>query len=112
MPDKQAIPRRIQRRLKDPLSCRDCRIVAAIIGLLVAHLAEGRQASEEFRIDAASSTMVVHVGRSGIFGFAGHDHEVAVPAITGSVMLDQADVSRSNLSLQFNAAALKVTGKG
>jgi polyisoprenoid-binding protein YceI len=70
------------------------------------------QASEEFRIDAASSKMLLHVGRSGLFKFAGHDHEVAVPAFAGQVMLDRTDVSRSSLSVQFDAAALTVTGKG
>ena len=53
--------------------------------------------SQELHIDAASSKMMVNVGRTGILAFAGHDHEVAVPAITGSVMLDRTDVSRSKL---------------
>jgi polyisoprenoid-binding protein YceI len=68
--------------------------------------------SQELRIDAASSKMVVHVGRSGLFGFAGHDHEVVVPVLAGSVMLDRTDVSRSKVSVQFDATAMKVTGKG
>ena len=69
-------------------------------------------AAEEFRIDAASSNMVLNVGRSGLFGFAGHEHEVAVPSFVGHVMVDRSDVSRSSLSVEFDAAALKVTGKG
>jgi polyisoprenoid-binding protein YceI len=72
----------------------------------------GSPASEQFGIDAASSKIRLNVGRSGLFGFAGHDHEVAVPAFAGNVMLDRADVSRSSLSVQFDAAALTVTGKG
>ena len=69
-------------------------------------------ATEEFRIDAASSNMVLNVGKSGLFGFAGHEHEVAVPSFVGHVMVDRSDVSRSSLSIEFDAAALKVTGKG
>lgn len=70
------------------------------------------QNTEPFRIDAASTNIMVHVGRAGVFGFAGHDHEVAVPAIEGTVTVDRADVGRSSLQLEFDAAALKVTGKG
>ena len=57
-------------------------------------------------------SILLNVGRSGLFGFAGHDHEVAVPAFAGNVMLDRADANRSSLSIQFDAAALTVTGKG
>jgi polyisoprenoid-binding protein YceI len=56
--------------------------------------------------------MVVHVGRSGLFGFSGHDHEVVAPVLDGSVMLDRTDVSRSKVSIQVDATAMKVTGKG
>jgi polyisoprenoid-binding protein YceI len=47
-----------------------------------------------------------------LFGFAGHDHEVIAPVLAGSVMLDRTDLSRSKLSIQFDATAMKVTGKG
>lgn len=67
---------------------------------------------QEFRIDTVHSRMMVHVRRSGIFSFAGHDHEVAVPAIDGTVTLDRTDVTASKLSLQFDATAMKVTGIG
>lgn len=80
--------------------------------LTIATRAGSGLTAKEFRIDPASSKMTVHVGRSGLFAFAGHDHEVAVPAFTGLVTMDRTDVSRSKLSVQFNAAAMTVTGKG
>jgi len=80
--------------------------------LLANERASGTPDSQEFHIDATSSKMMVHVGRSGVFSFAGHDHEVAVPAIAGTVTLDRTDVTRSKLSLQFDATAMKVTGIG
>jgi polyisoprenoid-binding protein YceI len=86
---------------------------AAVLCILLAfgQTSAGPQ-SEEFRIDAASSKMVVNVGRSGIFGFAGHDHEVIAPVLDGSVTLNRTDVSRSKLAIRFDASAMKVTGKG
>jgi polyisoprenoid-binding protein YceI len=80
--------------------------------LLTNERASGAQDSQEFHIDATSSRMMVHVGRSGLFSFAGHDHEVAVPAMAGTVTLDRTDVTRSKFSLQFDATAMKVTGAG
>ena len=85
-------------------------------GLLViisgAGLVLARQSGQEFRVDAASTSIVVHVGRAGLLAFAGHDHEVAVPAVEGRVSLNPTDVSRSQVALRFDARALRVTGKG
>lgn len=58
------------------------------------------------------SRVTVHVGRSGLFGFAGHEHEVVGPVVRGSVVADPDDPARSSVSLEFDAAALKVSGKG
>jgi polyisoprenoid-binding protein YceI len=52
------------------------------------------------------------VGKSGAFSFAGHNHEVLAPAVTGRVTFDPSDWQRSAVVLQFDASALKVTGKG
>jgi polyisoprenoid-binding protein YceI len=82
-------------------------ILVACAGLVVA-----QQANQEFRIDAASTSVVVHVGRAGLFAFAGHDHEVTAPVVDGSVSMNLADLSRSRVTLQFDARAIKVTGRG
>lgn len=78
----------------------------------VTTLALAAQEPEQYRIDSAATSITLKVGRSGIFGFAGHNHEIAVPAVEGRIALDQTDLSRSSLSLEFDAAALRVTGKG
>lgn len=70
------------------------------------------QGPEQFVIDATETTMIIDVGRAGIFRFAGHDHEVAVPAVKGRIALDRSNITRSSVSAEFDAAALKVTGKG
>jgi len=84
----------------------------ALILMAIALAALAPPDNEQYRIDPASTSMTVHVGRSGLFGFAGHDHEVAVPAVQGSVTLNRADLGQSSVRLEFDAAALKVTGKG
>lgn len=88
------------------------RIPRVAIGTLLLSIGLAAQGPQEFRIDPASSSIVVQVGRAGVFAFAGHDHEVAAPAVDGRVVLDRSDMSRSSVQLQFAATALKVTGKG
>jgi polyisoprenoid-binding protein YceI len=65
----------------------------------------------EMTIDAAGSQVLIQVGKAGVFGFAGHAHEVAATDVRGLVTFDLADPSRASVSLEFAAAALRVTGK-
>ena len=87
-------------------------LVGLVLIISGAGLVLARQASQEFRVDASSTSIVVHVGRAGLLAFAGHDHEVAVPAVEGRVSLNPTDVSRSQVALRIDARTLKVTGKG
>ena len=66
---------------------------------------------EVMTIDAGRSRVVIHVGKAGVFGVAGHAHEVVAPA-TGSVRLDVADFGRTEVLLEFESASLRVTGRG
>jgi len=65
-----------------------------------------------YAVDPEASRVLVQVGKSGVFGFAGHTHEVEAPGVTGEVVADDEDLSRSSVSLTFQAASLRVTGKG
>jgi polyisoprenoid-binding protein YceI len=69
------------------------------------------QTPEQFVIDPAQTTVTLHVGKSGIFSVAGHEHEVIAPGTKGQITLGRPDVGRSSVSMTFDAAALKVTGK-
>lgn len=80
-----------------------CTVVAA---------ASAAQGPDRFQIDPAATHVTIRVGRSGVFGFAGHDHEIVAPAVQGEITIDRSDVSRSRVRLEFDATALKVTGKG
>ena len=87
-------------------------LLQGVIILTAAGLAVAAQTNQEFRVDPAATSVVVQVGRAGLFKFAGHDHEVAVPGVGGRISVDSTDPSRSRVALQFDAKALKVTGKG
>ena len=88
-------------------------IRSVMLPLLVAVSAlVAAQGPEQLAIDSARTTITLHVGRAGVLGFAGHDHEIAVPAVQGQVTLDRSDVTRSTMTATFDAAALKVSGRG
>src|SRR6267143_1171773 len=90
-----------------PSSFRSWACVSAV--LAAAPLAA---ASRTYVVDAAQSSVRVHVGKSGAFSFAGHTHEVAAPALSGEVTADPADLAASRVALTFEAAALMVRPEG
>jgi polyisoprenoid-binding protein YceI len=88
-------------------------VAVAVAGCLT--LAAGVPAGGALtRLDlaAAESHVLIGVGKAGLFGFAGHAHEVVAPEVSGNVTLDEADWSHSSVSLEFKSAALRVSGKG
>jgi polyisoprenoid-binding protein YceI len=85
--------------------------IGALLLVWLASVALGAQGGT-YQIDQTATSVLIVVGKAGVFSFAAHDHEVVAPAVAGSIVLDQTDVTKSKVSLEFNAAALKVTGKG
>jgi polyisoprenoid-binding protein YceI len=69
-------------------------------------------APRTFTVDTARSKALIDVGKGGAFSFAGHTHEVEAPLTSGAIHFDADNVPKSDIRLQFNAAAMKVTGKG
>jgi polyisoprenoid-binding protein YceI len=69
-------------------------------------------ASRTFAVDTTRSKALIDVGKAGAFSFAGHTHEVEAPLTSGVVHFDPDNTSKSDLRLEFNASAMKVTGKG
>ena len=65
-----------------------------------------------FTVEPDRSHAMIAVGKSGAFSFAGHTHEVEAPVTSGSVRLDPDTPSKSDVKLVFNAAKMRVTGKG
>src|SRR5688572_16873096 len=87
-------------------------LLPGVVILTAAGLTVAAQTNQEFRVDPAATNVVVQVGRAGLFKFAGHDHEVAVPGVAGRISLDAKDPGRSRVAVQFDAKALKLTGRG
>jgi polyisoprenoid-binding protein YceI len=69
-------------------------------------------AQKSYAVVPAERSVVIDVGKSGLFSFAGHTHEVVAPGFSGEVVADDEDLSRSRVTLVFDARALKVTGRG
>ena len=65
-----------------------------------------------FTVEPGQSKALIDVGKTGAFSFAGHTHEVEAPLTSGVVHLDLDNPSRADVRLEFNAAAMRVTGKG
>jgi polyisoprenoid-binding protein YceI len=65
-----------------------------------------------FNVEPEQSRALIDVGKSGAFSFAGHTHEVEAPVKSGVVHLDTDDPTHNNVRLEFNATAMRVTGKG
>jgi polyisoprenoid-binding protein YceI len=63
-------------------------------------------------IEPGESHVTILVGKAGMLSFAGHIHEVVAPAVRGRVTFDPTDWPHASVSLEFDAAALRVTGKG
>jgi polyisoprenoid-binding protein YceI len=80
--------------------------------LLAGSLTLGAAGPRTFTVDISRSKALIDVGKAGAFSFAGHTHEVEAPLTSGLVHVDPDNVSKSDLRLQFNAAAMKVSSKG
>ncbi len=64
-----------------------------------------------FTIDAAASSVTIHVGKAGVLGFAGHIHEVVAPALSGTVTVYPDGSQPSEVTITFDAGALRVVDK-
>ena len=69
-------------------------------------------APRTFAVDSDASTATAHVGKTGIGSFAGHDHVVVAPLMRGEVVADLDDLTKSSVSVDVNARALKVSPEG
>src|SRR4051794_39418918 len=86
--------------------------MAALAAAIAGGQSLGAASPRTFTIDPAQSRALIEVGRSGAFSFAGHTHEVEAPLTSGVIHLDADDPSHDDVRLEFNAAAMRVTGKG
>jgi polyisoprenoid-binding protein YceI len=84
--------------------------LAVLASLAVADSAHA--GGRAFVVDSAASQLTISVGKAGLFGFAGHEHEVLATVVEGTIVAEGAAVARSSVTLRFAAAGLKVSGRG
>jgi polyisoprenoid-binding protein YceI len=90
-------------------------MVKDVLGAALVLVLGARGVSAEprtYAVDAERSAVTIHVGRAGLFKFAGHEHEVLAPRFGGEILADPLDLARSSVSLTLAAAALKVSDRG
>ena len=75
-------------------------------------IAAAQQIPEVLTIDRAASQVTIHVGKAGLFRFAGHAHEVIAQDVNGTVRLDRTNPARSSVQLEVVTTSLAVTGRG
>ena len=86
--------------------------VAAILAWGLAQVAAAEPSSGGvYRVNEERSAVRVHVGKSGVFSFAGHKHVVAAP-VTGSITADPGNLGASSVELTFPTAGFRVLAEG
>ena len=64
--------------------------------------------ARRFVIDPPRSRILVHVGKAGLFKFAGHEHDVVAPLRDGEVLADPSNLALSSVRLSFDATAIRL----
>jgi polyisoprenoid-binding protein YceI len=85
--------------------------VPVFVLLLVAE-APAQAAARVYTLEPAQSRLTIHVGKTGVFGFAGHEHEVVAGGFRGTATFDPDRIAQSSVDLTFEAGALRVAGQG
>ncbi len=65
-----------------------------------------------FRVDPSASRLTVHVGKTGLFSFAGHEHDVIAAAFKGEVGADPDNLAGSSVHLVFESSGLRLSSPG
>jgi polyisoprenoid-binding protein YceI len=97
----------------DPSRSLRAGVVLAVLYACVWSLPLSIAAQEEdWVVTPSGSEVRIHVSRSGVFGFAAHNHEVVAPALSGTIRFDPQLIEQAVVELTFDATALTVTPTG
>jgi polyisoprenoid-binding protein YceI len=80
----------------------------ACFAALAASGTPARAESEAFALDPATSHVRIHLGRTGLLKFLGHEHHIEAPIAEGRVEVGAGDPARSSVRLRFESARLAV----
>jgi polyisoprenoid-binding protein YceI len=83
-----------------------------VILCTIASAAPAVAAPRTFSIDSNASRVHLHVGKTGIGSFAGHEHNIFAPALMGEVAADFEDLAKSTVEVLVNARAMTVSPEG
>src|SRR3954447_8729057 len=87
-------------------------VFLSAFGSLLLAAAPAQAAPRVYTLDPAHSRLTIQVGKAGLFGFAGHEHQVVAGTFRGTATFDPERLAQSSVDLTFDAGALRVTGKG
>ena len=88
-----------------------CRLGLPLLVLLMA-AAPVQAAPRVYTLEPARSQLTIHVGKAGLFGFAGHEHQIVAGAFRGTATFDPERLAQSSVDVTFDAGALRVSGQG
>jgi polyisoprenoid-binding protein YceI len=80
----------------------------ALSALLAGAVGLGAGQPESLAIDPAASRVRIHLGRTGLLKFLGHDHEIDAPFVEGRVEVVEGEPARSSVRLRFETRRLAV----
>ena len=80
----------------------------AISSLLGAALSLRAGPTEPLVVDTAASRVRIHLGRTGLLKFLGHDHEIDAPLAEGRIEVVEGEPARSFVRLRFEAGRLAI----
>jgi polyisoprenoid-binding protein YceI len=64
--------------------------------------------AKTYTLVPAESSVMIHVGKSGVFSGFAHEHDVAAPLTSGQVTVDDSDLPKAAVTATFDARRLTV----
>jgi len=90
---------------------RGAATTAVLATILVRAAGAASLADGTFVVSERRSSVLVHVGKSGLLSLAGHRHEVAAP-VTGLISVNPGNLGASSVELAFATARFHVRPEG
>ena len=88
--------------------CGSRALALGFAALLASGVASAQSAGERYVVDAAQSDFHWLVYKAGALSRFGHNHTIGVGDLSGSAIVDRADLAKSALELQFSVGKLVV----
>lgn len=84
--------------------------LAALIALCLS-VPPAHHQTRSYTIDASQSSFWVFVGKGGLLGALGHDHQIGIKSYGGKVVVDDLARAAGSIDLEVDAASLAVLDK-